>query len=73
MAGKTLRLVLLAYASVASGCTYRAWYEGSQERQRQDCYRNTSQGEIQKCLDRVNGTTYEQYRKGREDESAPAQ
>jgi hypothetical protein len=48
------------------GCTYRAWYEGFQERQRQECYENRGQSEIQKCLDRVNSTTYDEYMKSRE-------
>lgn len=50
----------------SQGCTYRAWYEGFQEQQRQECYRNRSRGEIQTCLDGVNRKTYDEYEKGRE-------
>jgi hypothetical protein len=62
-------LVLLPAACLclfSQGCTYRAWYEGLQERQRMECNENHGQGEIQKCLDRVNGTTYDEYVKSRE-------
>ena len=54
------------------GCTCRAWYEGFQEGQRQECYKNPSQGEVQDCLDRVNSRTYEEYRKARENPKNPA-
>jgi hypothetical protein len=59
-------LVLFLTVFFSSGCTYRAWYEGFQERQRMECNENRGQGEIQKCLDRVNGTTYDEYVKSRE-------
>jgi hypothetical protein len=50
----------------SQGCTYRAWYEGLQERQRMECNENHGRDEIQKCLDRVNSTTYDEYAKSRE-------
>lgn len=61
-------VLILAVCSclVSQGCTYRAWYEGLQERQRMECNENRGQSEIQKCLDRVNSTTYDEYVKGRE-------
>ena len=63
-----LLVLLLAACSClfSPGCTYRAWYEGFQERQRMECNENRSQSEIQKCVDRVNGTTYDEYVKSRE-------
>ena len=67
MSGRARSLLFVACACLASqGCTYRAWYEGLQQKQRQECYENTSQSEVQKCLDSVNSTTYEQYTKGRQ-------
>lgn len=51
---------------VSQGCTYRAWFEGFKENQRQDCYKHMSQSDIQECLDRVNSMTYDQYMKERE-------
>lgn len=49
------------------GCTYREWYEGFRERQRQNCYRYSSQDDIEKCLVRTNSMTYDQYEKAREE------
>ncbi len=68
MSCRMVVLLLAACSCLASqGCTYRAWYGAFQERQRQECYKNRSQDEIQKCLDGVNSTTYDEYVKGRED------
>ena len=66
---KMIALLLLAagVCLVSQGCTYRAWYEGLQERQRQECYQSPSQSEIQKCLESVNSITYDQYKRGRKD------
>ena len=65
---KTILLLMSAGACLGSqGCTYRAWYEGLRERQRQDCYRSPSQSEVQKCLESVNSTTYDDYMKSRKD------
>jgi hypothetical protein len=62
------RFVLLALwvCPALSGCTHRAWYEGLQERQREECYRSANQADVQKCLDRVNAETYDDYRKERD-------
>ncbi|MBE0617353.1 MAG: hypothetical protein IH608_05440 [Proteobacteria bacterium] len=63
-----LVVLILAVGSglATQGCTYRAWYEGLQERQRQECYESRDESEIQRCVERVNRTTYDEYRKGRE-------
>lgn len=53
-------------ALLATGCTYKAWYEGVQDTRRQECYQ-LPHGEVQECLDRVNSIGYEQYRRERED------
>ena len=52
-------------AALSAGCTYRAWYEGLKEREREECYRSTNQADVQKCLDRVNGKSYDDYEKER--------
>ncbi len=62
-----LRWLIICVTLLLQGCTYRAWYEGFQENQRQDCYQYRSQDQIQNCLDAVNGKTYDQYKKERED------
>ena len=60
-------LLTACWCLLIQGCTYRAWYAGLQETQRQECYKNTATGEIQECLGRVNSTTYDEYMKSRED------
>ena len=60
-------LAALCLLLAGQACTYRAWYEGFQERERQACYRSPSRDDIQKCLDRVNSVTYDDYRRGLED------
>jgi hypothetical protein len=56
-------LLLVSLVSVVcQNCTYRAWYEGFRERQRQDCYKIANQTERQGCLDRVNAMTYDKYK-----------
>ena len=64
---KRIALLLLAAGACwgSQGCTYRAWYEGLRERQRQECYQHLSQSEVQKCLDSVNSTTYDEYARSR--------
>jgi hypothetical protein len=61
-----LLLACCVYFAI-QGCTYRAWYEGIKEQQRQNCYKYISQDEIDKCLDRVNSMTYDQYEKARKE------
>jgi hypothetical protein len=59
--------LLLAYVFMSfSGCSYRAWYEGFREAERQNCYKIESAAERQECLDRVDETSYDQYQKERE-------
>ena len=49
------------------GCTYRAWYEGFRETERQNCYKIENSTERLQCLDRVNNMSYEQYQKERKE------
>jgi hypothetical protein len=67
MSCRMIVLILIACSCFFSqGCTYRAWYDGFQERQRQECYQNRGHDEVQKCLYPVNSITYDEYEKGRE-------
>ena len=63
---KTLILLLGSYVYCAcQGCTYNVWYKGFQDQQRQECYEQMGEDEIQRCLDQVNTMTYEQYLESR--------
>jgi hypothetical protein len=61
----TAALLTACACLLSQGCTYRAWYEGLQERQRQACYKNSSPGEIQDCISKVNSKTYDEYEEAR--------
>jgi hypothetical protein len=56
----------LCLGLVCQGCSYQGWYSGLQEQQRQECYKFMSQSDTQRCLDKVNSTTYNQYKVQRE-------
>lgn len=58
-------IAFCCFCMLGQGCTYRAWYEGLQERERQECYKYIGQDETTKCLDEVN-VKYDQYQKDRE-------
>ena len=63
----TLRISVISLCLVAQGCTYQGWYSGFQEQQRQQCYKDTiNPSDTQRCLDRVNNTSYDQYKRQRE-------
>ena len=67
MAKKFCALILLGYVFICfPGCSYRAWYEGLHEIERQNCYKIESPTERQECLDRIDETSYDQYEKDRE-------
>ena len=67
MVSTMLRVVVITIFSATQGCTYQAWNTGFQGQQRQQCYKNSSgSSETQQCLDRVNNTTYDQYKTQRE-------
>jgi len=71
---KKMALLLLAAGAClgSQGCTYRAWYEGMKERQRQECYQSPNQSEVQKCLESVNCTSYDEYMRSRKDSDKQA-
>ena len=60
-------LLVVSVSYLLQGCTYRAWYEGFKEGQRQECYKYESPHEILECLESLNNMTYEEYKKTRED------
>lgn len=64
-----IRLLTLFFIGCVAcqGCTYRAWYEGFKETERQECYKIVNQMERQQCLDRADSITYDEYKKARED------
>jgi organic radical activating enzyme len=46
-----LAVMLLAYVFISfSGCSYRAWYEGLREAERQNCYKIESAAERQELI-----------------------
>lgn len=65
--GMLITLLIACFGLTSPGCTYRAWYEGLQKQQREDCYKLPTPEERQKCLDDVNAMTYENYTKARRD------
>ncbi|MBN1904765.1 MAG: hypothetical protein JW927_06680 [Deltaproteobacteria bacterium] len=68
MKNKLLTIMLLAFIfSCFSGCTYKSWYEGLRETERQNCNRIENTAERQKCLDEIDKMSYEQYQKERDE------
>lgn len=49
---------------IMSGCTSQAWYEGVKESANNNC-RNQPPSEVNRCLDKLNNKTYEEYEKER--------
>ncbi len=66
---KHIIMILLSasYCLIGQGCTHRAWYEALQEKQRQDCYNDPRQNELQKCLGKANSISYDEYKNSREE------
>jgi hypothetical protein len=63
----TALLFIVCICFLFQACTYKAWYEGFKEGQRQDCYKIEDPDERLDCLERVNSMTYEEYTRTRED------
>jgi len=59
---KKMMLLALVVLSV-SGCSSQGWYEGFKSQQRLECEHYTQDYERQRCLERVNGLSYDQYRR----------
>ena len=61
-----LRAMIICLCLAGQGCSHQAWYTGFQQQQRQECYKNANQGDIQTCLDRA-GMPYDAYKRQREE------
>ncbi len=59
----TLALVVTVFIAV-SGCTTEAWYEGAKEGAKNNC-RNQPPDEVDRCLEKLNKKTYDEYEKER--------
>lgn len=60
---KTIIIFLAASLCLTiQSCTRRAWRQGLENRERQECFNNPSNGDIQKCLQRVNDAGCDSYR-----------
>ena len=64
MKNRAIPALVLALASVLSGCTSQAWYEGAKVGAQNEC-RKQPPGAAEECLARVNKKPYEQYEKER--------
>ncbi len=60
---KHLASLCLFIVSIA-GCTSQAWYEGAKMGAENNC-RKQPPSEIDRCLDKLNKKTYDQYEKER--------
>ena len=65
---KILLIILLLPPALflLQACSTQGWYEGMRDSQRQECYRLISTSEINQCLERVDGKSYDQYRQERD-------
>ncbi len=59
-------LILIISCLFLQGCSYRSWYGGLQQKQRQDCYERGNQADVQSCLEKAN-MNYDQYKSSREE------
>lgn len=65
---QSIMLILLTFLMiVVTGCTSQAWYEGGKYSAESKC-RSQQPSEIDRCLDRLNKRTYEEYEKERSDQ-----
>ena len=63
---KDLMLASILFVMVLGvfGCTTQAWYEGAKQGAENEC-RSQPPSEIDRCLERLNNKTYEEYEKER--------
>lgn len=57
---------VIPLTAVLSGCSSRSWYEGFRETERRNCYNIENPIERQRCLDRVDGMSYDHYQEERD-------
>jgi hypothetical protein len=60
-----LKLIWVILSSMAAGCTTQAWYGGINSSAEYQC-KHQPQGEIDRCLARLNKLPYQEYRKLRD-------
>ncbi|MDD2899350.1 MAG: hypothetical protein PHI31_11630 [Desulfuromonadaceae bacterium] len=66
----TLRIIVLPLLTACfflAGCTAKGWYEGFQQDQRRVCDRYPQQHESQRCIEKTNGMTYDEYKNQRDE------
>jgi|GEM_PF-881376 len=63
---KALSIILITGCLFLQGCSYQSWYDGFQQKQRQDCYDRGNQADVQSCLEKAN-MNYDQYKNIREE------
>lgn len=56
--------LLTVFTVTLGGCTSRAWYDGFKEGAKNNC-RNQPESERERCLEKLNEKTYEEYEKER--------
>ena len=61
----SLLLIPFAFSMFTiSGCASQTWYEGVKESAKNNC-RMQPPGEVDRCLEKVNNKSYEEYEKDR--------
>lgn len=61
-----IRLMTGIIAVFLAGCTSQGWYEGFRIQQQRECNRYPQQYEVQRCLEKMNNMTYDEYRQQRD-------
>lgn len=61
-----LCVIMFWLSTTCMGCTAHSWYEGVKETKRQDCYKLQSASERNRCLEEVDGASYDQYKRERD-------
>lgn len=56
--------LLTVFTVTLGGCTSRTWYDGFKEGAKNNC-RNQPESERERCLEKLNEKTYEEYEKER--------
>lgn len=56
--------LLTVFTVTLGGCTSSAWYDGFKEGAKNNC-RNQPESERERCLEKLNEKTYEEYEKER--------
>jgi hypothetical protein len=65
---KNIFLCLVVLATLgATGCTQRAWYEGTKQSQRNECYKAPPSSR-EECLKALESETYDEYQRKRQEE-----